>query len=68
MANKEADMFTKKLAVPEHNKHAAKLCECHKYYNTVQEKESHEQGRVPRVAEHSHLEKHNSSRSRNTIN
>ena len=49
--NNEADMFTKNLVGPEHNKHAARLCRCNEYYGTMQVKESHEQGRVSGVAE-----------------
>ena len=42
MAKNEADLFTKILAGPEHNKHAARLCKCNKYYSTVQDGESNE--------------------------
>ena len=37
----EADMFTKNLAGPEHNKHAVRLCGHGEYYSTVQDGESH---------------------------
>ena len=39
MANDKADMFTKNLAGPEHNKHAARLCGKDKYDNTAQDGE-----------------------------
>ena len=64
-ANNEADMITKKLAGPEHNKHAARLCRHDKYYSTAQDRKSHEQGKVSGVTECSQLEKHKSSRSKN---
>ena len=51
--NNEADTFTKNLAGPDHYMHAARLCGRNKYYNTVQDRESHEQERVSGVAEHS---------------
>ena len=38
------------------NKHAAKLSRNDKYYNSAEDAESHEQGRVSGVAEHSWLE------------
>ena len=59
--NNEADMFTKKLTGPEHNKHAAKLCRHDEYCGTAQDRESHEQGRVSGVMEHLQLKKHKSS-------
>ena len=56
-ASNEADMFMKTLAGQEHNKYAARLCEHHKYYSTIQDRESYEQGKVPGVTECSILEK-----------
>ena len=53
MTNNESDMFTKNMGRTEHNKHAARLCRYNKYYNTAQDGESHEQGRVSGVAKHS---------------
>ena len=49
----EEDMFMKNLVGPEHNKHAGRLCGHDKYYSTTQDGESHEQGWVSGVTEHS---------------
>ena len=40
-ASNKADMFTKNLAGQEHDKHASRSCRYDKYYNTVQDRESH---------------------------
>ena len=52
-ANNDADMFTKNLAGLEHNKHAVRLCGHDKHYSTAQNGESHEQGKVSELMEHS---------------
>ena len=36
--NNKADILAKNLAVPEHNKHAARLCGHDKYYSTMQDR------------------------------
>ena len=59
-------IYYKKPGGSEHNKHSVRLCGCNECYNTVQDGESHEQGRVLEVAECSQLEKHKSSRSKET--
>ena len=61
-ANNEADMFTKNLVGPEHNKHAVRLCGHNKYYSNMPDGESHEQERVSGVMECSQLEKHKEQR------
>ena len=57
MANNEAEMSTKNVSGPEHNKHAARICRHNKNYITVQGRESHEQGRVSGVMKYSQLER-----------
>ena len=47
----EAEIFMKNLVGPKHNKHAARLCGHDKYYSTMQDGQSHGQGRVSGVVE-----------------
>ena len=68
MANNEVDLFTKKLAGPEQNKHATRLCRHDKYYNTAHNGESHGQGRVSGSAECSWLKTSSRSESKNPGN
>ena len=68
MVNNESDMFSKNLVGPEFNKHVAKLCGHNKYYNSMQDMESHEQWRMLVIVEHSWLEKSNGSRSKSLVN